>query len=112
MCLRLRDNLNKRIFVYTLLQQLEKSKAIPAVIQTLTSGVAVWLDGATIDHLIADPETTREMRNCLVAQNKIGWNLVLRGLLANEWTVVQEEFTNVEDETDRILGDSWSAKLA
>jgi hypothetical protein len=102
----------KRIFVYTMAQQLEKVKTIPAVAQALVSGVAAWLDGTTIDHLIEDTETIREIRNCLIAQKAIGWNLVMRGLLANEWAVVQEAFVNEQDDSDRILGDSWSAKVA
>jgi hypothetical protein len=102
----------KRIFAYTLQQQLEKVKTIPAVAQAIVSGVAAWLNDETIDHLIADKETIREIRNCLIAQNKIGWNLAMRGLLANEWAVVQETFVNEQDDTDRILGDSWSAKVA
>jgi hypothetical protein len=102
----------KRIFVYTLTQQLEKINTIPAVAQAMVSGIAAWLDGETIDHLISDTETTREIRNCLIAHNAIGWNLAMRGILANEWAVVQEASVNEQDESDRILGDSWSAKAA
>jgi hypothetical protein len=102
----------KRIFVYTMTQQLEKIKTIPAVAHTLVSSVAAWLDRSTIDHLVADGEMIWEIRNCLIAQSAIGWNLVLRGLLANVWAAVQETFTNKQDDTDRILGDSWSAKAS
>jgi hypothetical protein len=96
----------KQIFAYTMRQQLEKIGTIPAVAQAMVSGVAAWLDGATIQHLIDNPETIHEIRNCLIAQNKIGWNLAMRGLLANECAVVQESTKNEQDSTDRILGDS------
>jgi hypothetical protein len=36
----------------------------------------------------------------------------MRGLMADEWAVVQESFTNRVNETDRILGDSWSSKVS
>jgi hypothetical protein len=42
----------KHIFVYTMVQQLEKIKTIPAVAHALVSGIAAWLDGSTINHLI------------------------------------------------------------
>jgi hypothetical protein len=97
----------KRIFVYTMMQQLEKIRTIPAVAQALVSGVAAWLDGSTIDHLIEDTEMIRKIRNCLITQNKIGWNVVMCGLVANEWATVQEAFKNEQDKTD-----SWSAKVS
>jgi hypothetical protein len=36
----------------------------------------------------------------------------MRGMIADEWAKVQEEFKNRTDETDRILGDSWSSKVS
>jgi hypothetical protein len=102
----------KRLFVYTLEQQLEKIGTIPALSTAMVAGVAAWLNGADVEHIANDTETISEVRNCLLAQNKIGWNLVMRGLIANEWAAVQESFYNKANETDRILGDSWSSKVS
>jgi hypothetical protein len=60
----------------------------------LVSGVATWLNNETVNHLIDGQETIREVGNCLLAQRAIAWNLVMRGLLSNEWAVVQEAFAN------------------
>jgi hypothetical protein len=102
----------KTLFTYTFEQQLEKIGTIPALASAMVSGVAAWLDGESIEHVTDDPKTICEVKNCILAQNDIGWNLAMRGIIANEWSVVQEAFTNRDNETDRILGDSWSSKVS
>jgi hypothetical protein len=41
----------------------------------------------------------QEVRDCILAQDAIGWSLVMTGLIANEWAVVQEAFMNKANET-------------
>lgn len=55
--------------------------------------------------------TTDETVEAVRIQNSIGWNLAMRGILAEQWAAIQETTDDGVERPEHTMGDAWSAKV-
>jgi hypothetical protein len=91
-------------------QMLETMKTTEDVRHALSLGIELWMHGKKVTNRIALTERTRK---AVDDQNKIGWDMAMRGRLASEWAVIQEHNGDgvPRGRAGNRLGDSWSAQV-
>jgi hypothetical protein len=102
---------DKQETVQELNKMLEKLKTTDDVRHALVRGIELWINGKRILKTIAISERTRK---AVETQNRIGWDMAMRGRLANEWAVIQEHNGDglPRGRAGKRLGDSWSAHIS
>jgi hypothetical protein len=91
-------------------QMLETMKTTDDVRHALSLGIELWMHGKNVRNRIALTERTRK---AVDDQNKIGWDMAMRGRLASGWAVIQEHNGDgvPRGGAGNRLGDSWSAQV-
>jgi hypothetical protein len=100
----------KLITIRNLDKMLKTIKTTDDVRHALVAGVELWIHGQKVKESVAVSKRTAK---AIRIQNTIGWDMAMRGRLANEWAVIQEHNGDgvPRGRMSNRLGDSWSAQV-
>jgi hypothetical protein len=73
----------------------------------ITIGLKIWAELPTTSNV---PERAKY---CFEAQNKLGWHLAAKGLLAQQWSQAQQAYsTNQSKKPNELAGDTWNKHIS
>jgi hypothetical protein len=101
------NTIGRTKYIDSITTKLTEIHTAPEIQQALIHGIQLWMN------LPSTASLTPNATTCTNAQNQLGWNLLIKGLLAQQWSVYQQQYLNTNrGNKNELAGDTWNKNVS